>query len=191
MNDFKNFKSSPHVPNYPEGETNVLPAGNYDLKVSDVYITSDHFSSLKNPVKKTNLPEWKDATPQLAVVFWHKDGVTVRRFNGHGFMRYTDMSAKQQKDYDELGTEGYAVHKTKKTRVISKPNTESCENILNQFFDACNLPEGSTYLDLPDCMVQGTIVDKEFGDKIYHELTTFKRVGSEVVIDEKATADEY
>lgn len=189
--NLENFKSTEHVPNFPEGQSNILRDGTYDLKVKDVYFTSDHFASLKNPVVKDKLPEWKDATPQMAVVFWHQDGVTVRRFNAHGFVRYSELSESDRKDYDELGSEGYAVHKTKKTRVISKANTESCMNILNQFFDACGLPVGSTYEDLPNCMVQGKVVAREYGDKTYYDLASFKRVGTDVPVEETADVDTY
>lgn len=174
----ENFRSSAHVSNYPKGQTNILGVGTFDLKVSDVYLTNDHKKSLKNPVDKEVLPEWKDATQQMAVVFWHKEGVTVRRFNANGFVRYSELEEGQRKDFDELGTEGYAVHKKSKTRVIDEVRTASAINIINQFFDACGLAEGSSYLDLPGCMVSGSITAKEYGDKTFYELSSFKAVKS-------------
>ncbi len=181
--DFNNYQSKKHVSNFPEGQTNVLGAGNYDLKIVSVHITDDQHIGLKSPKLKEVLPEWKDATPQVAVVFWHKNGVTTRRFNGHGFVRFADIAEAEQHLYDELGIAGYAVSKETGTRVISKKNTESCENILNQFFDACKLPEGSVLEDLPNCMVNVTIEhNDEYGND---DVKSFKRIGVSSVIKEE------
>jgi hypothetical protein len=185
------FKSKQFVPNYPEGAANVLKEGTYDLKITDVIITDDRHSGIKNPILKEKLPEWADATPQMGVVFYSPEGVTVRRFNGHGFVRFADLPENKRKDYDEIGSEGYAVHRTKKVRMVSKANTDACENILNQFFDACGLPEGSGYEDLVGVTVQGTIKAKEYSGNTYYDLTSFKAVGSEVLVEDDADAREY
>lgn len=187
----QNFKSGAPVNNFPEGDVTTLKAGTYDLLVKSIHFTNDRMQSLKSPVRKANEPEWKDVTEQLAVVFWNKSGVSVRRFNATGYVRYSEIPDNKKHLFDELGTEGYAVSRKTGERRVDADRTEKAINIINQFFAACGLPEGSEPADLVGCEVRGTVTAKVWGTSTFYELTKFESMTSaSVVVTEEVTTEE-
>jgi hypothetical protein len=172
--DFIKHVSAPSENNFDDKGVSRLPVGTHSVKVHEVYIIDDRKSGLKNPIEKKNLPEWLDATPQMAVVFHNKQGVAVRRFNGKGFVRFDELAKKDRKSYDELGSEGYAVDKVTKMRLEDTDRSASCANIVNQFFEACALPEGSGYRDLVSCELNIIIEAEEFDGKTSDKVTGFR-----------------
>ncbi len=187
---FQNFQSGQFESNF-SNETTVLGEGTHRVKISRVTVTDDTMKGLVNPIKKSDdeLPEWKDVTEQLAVTMNNSDGVTTRRFNATGYVRYSELPENMRGDYDELGSENYAVHKTKKVSIIDKNRTAQCENIINQFFYSCGLPEGSGISDLLGCETMVTIKAKEYNGNTQLYPASFSAVQEVKVVEDTVSQD--
>lgn len=101
-----------------------------------------------NGTPKDELPEWQNATPQLAVTVVAaeegKNGGLTHRFNGCGFEKYDDLTDKQIKSGKYVNVGGYACYKDGDddlVRLESEENTKACANIMNQFAAALQIEE--------------------------------------------------
>ena len=133
-----------------------IPYGEQRVKVVKVWATDSHHkdSTKSNMKTEDELPEWKDATPQLAVTLQGIDpetgksiGVVTTRFNAYGYLRYTELEehGHNPDDYFTAGADGYAVHLESEFRVYSEERTKQATNIMNEFLDACGIPEGTKF----------------------------------------------
>jgi hypothetical protein len=141
MNDFfKDFKVS-------KPEFNLLPTGEHLLKI----IRAEELTSFQqfNGDEKIKLPEWKDATPQLAVTVVAaekgKSGGLTHRFNGRGYVKMSELTPEQRKSETYEDQQGYACSLNEDdllVREVSKEHTQECANIINQFAAALQIEPG-------------------------------------------------
>jgi hypothetical protein len=100
--------------------------------------------------EKTKLPEWKDATPQLAITVVSaeegKSGGLTHRFNGRGYVKMNELSKEQRESGQYEEKEGYACSLNEDSllvREVSEQHTKECANIINQFAGALGIKEGT------------------------------------------------
>jgi hypothetical protein len=141
MDFFKDFKVS-------KPEFNLLPAGEHVVRM----IRAEEVTSFQqfSGDEKVNLPEWKDATPQLAITVVSaeegKSGGLTHRFNGRGYVKMSELSKEQRESGDYEDKAGYACSLNDDNllvREVSEQHTKECANIINQFAGALGIKEGS------------------------------------------------
>ena len=134
--------------------------------------------------EKEELPEWEDAVPQLAIVAMSKEGKggITHRFNGSGYVRYDELSKAQLKSGKYEDCNGYAVLEQDghKVRTEDPAKTESCKNILNQFFSALGMEEGSGVEDLDTAIENGNtfmadVVNEPYQGRDQFRLTKLRK----------------
>jgi hypothetical protein len=140
MDFFANFKVS-------KPEFNLLPAGEHQLKV----IRAEEVTSFQqfSGDEKVKLPEWKDATPQLAITVVAgekgKSGGLTHRFNGRGYVKMSELTPDQRASGDYEDHQGYACSLNEDgvlVREVSEKHTQECANIINQFANALGIEPG-------------------------------------------------
>jgi hypothetical protein len=124
-----------------------LPLGQNEVRLVS-YKDTDSFHNYDGTVKE-NLPEFENPCEQLAitVVSVAGNGGLTHRLNLEGYVPFSKLSAKQIESGEYIDVNGYACMLNSKTnklvRLIDNKNTEVCEGILDQFFSALGMPEGS------------------------------------------------
>jgi len=177
------FKSSPVV---NDGEIKRPQLGRVNLTVDKLFFTNDRVASLNEPRLKDKLPEWKDATEQVAVVLISEDGgVMVRRFNAMGFKRMEDFTDEQIEEMGliELGSEGYAVVESSMTRIEDPVRSNKALAIIDQFMYACGLPEGSELKDCKGQKFSAEVFIKEWGESQNYDIKNFRRISDDKIVD--------
>ena len=128
--------------------------------------------------EKEELPEWEDAVPQLAIVAMSKTGKggITHRFNGSGYIRYDELSKAQLKSGKYEDCNGYAVKDVNGHRVRTEDpaKTESCKNILNQFFSSLSMEEGSGIEDLDTAIENGNTFMADVVNEPYQGRDQFR-----------------
>ena len=191
MDFFANFKVS-------KPEFNLLPIGEHELRV----IRAEEVTSFQqfSGDEKLELPEWKDATPQLAITVVAaekgKSGGLTHRFNGRGYVKMSELSKEQRESGEYEDKEGYACSLNddgQLVREVSEQHTKECANIINQFaaslgFVPTDKKDKSTLLgaQLVKAIENGTtfkatVVNKPYKGKDQLRLASFKAVKAEVV----------
>jgi len=141
MDFFKDFKVS-------KPEFNLLPAGEHVVRMirAEMVTSFQQFSG----DEKLVLPEWKDATPQLAITIVSaeegKSGGLTHRFNGRGYVKMNELSKEQRESGDYEDKQGYACSLNADgilVREVSEQHTKECANIINQFASALGAKEGT------------------------------------------------
>jgi hypothetical protein len=141
MDFFKDFKVS-------KPEFNLLPAGEHVVRM----IRAEEVTSFQqfSGDEKVKLPDWKDATPQLAITVVAaeegKSGGLTHRFNGRGYVKMSELSAEQRASGTYEDHDGYACSLNEDgllVREVSEKHTKECANIINQFAGALGIKEGS------------------------------------------------
>jgi hypothetical protein len=131
MDFFKDFKVS-------KPEFNLLPAGEHVVRM----IRAEEVTSFQqfSGDEKVKLPDWKDATPQLAITVVAaeegKSGGLTHRFNGRGYVKMSELSAEQRASGTYEDHDGYACSLNEDgllVREVSEKHTKECANIINQF----------------------------------------------------------
>lgn len=151
-----NFLSNGFTRGEVDRSVTPIPYGEQRVKIVKVWATdSHHKDSTKSNMKTAEeLPEWKDATPQLAVTLQGIDpetgksiGVVTTRFNAQGYLRWSELEehGHNPDDYFAAGKDGYAVHEDSEMRVPSDFRTKQATNIMNEFLDACGIEEGTEF----------------------------------------------
>lgn len=150
-----------------------------------------------NGQPKDELPEWQNATPQLAVTVVAaeegKNGGLTHRFNGCGFDKYDELTEKQIKSGKYVNVGGYACYKDGDGDLVrqeSEENTKACENIMNQFAAALQIEEDS---DLYEGLEQAiadqtpfrvTVTNDPYDGKDQLRLNRFRSVAKVAVADD-------
>lgn len=128
-------------------EFNLLPVGEHIVRL----IRAEEVTSFQqfNGDEKIKLPEWKDATPQLAVTVVAaeegKSGGLTHRFNGRGYVKMSELSKEQRESGNYEDKQGYACSLNEDNllvREVSDVHTKECANIINQFANALGMKEG-------------------------------------------------
>lgn len=188
MSDFfKSFKTS--KPAFLQ-----LVEGEHVVRLSHIELLNSFQQYNGQP--KDELPEWANATPQLAVTVVSaedgKSGGLTHRFNGCGYRKFDDLSDKEIKSgkYEDIG--GYACYTDQdgdRVREEDAEKTAACESIINQFANALGIVEGS---DLMESLEQAnmeqvkfriTVVNDEYQGKDQLRLTRPRAVKADVVAD--------
>lgn len=148
---------------------NVLPVGSYTGQIIKVLDTNSFVQNPTTGETKAELPEWVDPTPQIAIVFKADDnqGVITERFQCLGYLKaddekFTALSAKQKALF-YVGNRNYVIKVADNTRTKSSENTQSCKDILDQFFTRMKMPEGSDLTDIVGKRVAFTVVENDKG----------------------------
>lgn len=187
MDFFKQFKVS-------KPEFQLLPEGEHVVRLLRVEPLNSFQQYNGSP--KDELPDWANATPQLAVTVVAseegKNGGMTHRFNGCGYRKYADLSEKEIKDgkYENIG--GYACYKDKDDDIVreeSEENTNSCSNIINQFASALQIEEGNELMPALEEAIQNqvafrvTVTNEPYDGKDQLRLTRFRSVATVAVED--------
>lgn len=133
---------------------------------------------------KTKLPAWEDSTPQIFAILVSALGMgsIVIRLNGCGYEKYEDLTKAQANSGKFEKAEDYAItlQNGHMVRKENKTNTESCRNILDQFFGALELPLESTIDDL-DAVVEDqrqmliTVTKTDYDGKPQFRASRYKK----------------
>jgi hypothetical protein len=144
MDFFKKFKvEKPTFQLLPEGEHLVRLTSVSAITSFDQY----------NGEKKDKMPEWGNATPQLAITVVSaedgKSGGITHRLNGCGYVKFDDLSEKEIKSGKYESIEGFACKEVAGVivRIESEKNTQACANIINGFAASLKIPEGENLMD--------------------------------------------
>ncbi len=175
---FKGYKSA-------KPTSTVLAIGTHIVTLVKIFMI-DSFTNINGSAKDDSV--WNEPTPQLAVQLGNDKGVITSRLNGVGYVHTDAMDPEEMKTLELVDVEGYAAKDLgdgKFQRVVSEDNTEACSNILNRFFHACSVPEGSTIEQLmvmaKDNKIQLEIEVEanEWDGKTRSEVKSFKPVTEE------------
>lgn len=182
MDFFKDFKVS-------KPEFNLLPAGEHIVRM----IRAEEVTSFQqfSGDEKVKLPDWKDATPQLAITVVSaeegKSGGLTHRFNGRGYVKMSELSKEQRESGEYEDKQGYACSLNEDNllvREVSEQHTKECANIINQFAGAIGIKEGSK---LGKALAQAiadqttfrvTVVNVPYEGKDQLRLTRFKALSA-------------
>jgi hypothetical protein len=162
----------------------------YNLVRVHRVLQGDSNSNLDGSSKGKERP-YADACPQLIVQFVAaeegKSGIQTHRFNGLGYYRPEDFDAQTMKDNDMVEGNGYVMVEKdgQYVRVAHEGRTEDCRNILNQFFAALNLEEGSTLEDVqPGLELVVYVEEEEYEGKIQRNIKSFRKAETYVPAEE-------
>ncbi|MFA6917044.1 MAG: hypothetical protein WC222_11650 [Parachlamydiales bacterium] len=181
----------------------TMPVGAYDVIVKQVKEVTDHDSNLSGAQKENY--RFADVHDQLAVTFIRMDnlpGIITHRFNTRGWVRFDEMSAKQQKSYTKDEVKGYAISKKTGMRVEDPARTVQCSNILNQFLNKLS-KNGTAIIDdliatghLDIGMLVGTnctitVAEEVFDGKTRNKITKINRLSAQPVLKPTDGQEEY
>lgn len=182
MDFFKDFKVS-------KPEFNLLPTGEHVVRI----IRAEEVTSFQqfSGDEKVNLPEWKDATPQLAITVVSaeegKSGGLTHRFNGRGYVKMNELSKEQRDSGDYEDKNGYACSLNEDgllVREVSEKYTKECANIINQFAGALGIKEGTKLGKALANAIAGqtqfrvTVINKPYEGKDQLRLERFKALSA-------------
>ena len=158
----------------------------------------DSFTQIDGSTKE-NLPAWEDATPQLFVILVSMlgKGSIVVRLNGCGYAKYESLTKEQIESgkFEKAGDYAITTINGHKVRLEDPGNTESCRNILNQFFSALNLPTKSKIDDLDMAVEEQstmlcTVTKGEYEGKDQYRATRYKKA-SAVMADAESSGEDW
>ena len=153
----------------------------------------DSFTNIDGSTKE-NLPAWEDSTPQLFAILVSMlgKGSIVIRLNGAGYQKFEGLTKAQVESGKFEQASDYAITEKDghKVRLEDPANTESCRNILNQFFGAIGMPVGSKVDDLDTAVEEQrtmltTVVKSEYEGKDQFRATRFKKAAPVAAGDDK------
>lgn len=185
MDFFKDFKVS-------KPEFNLLPVGEHVVKM----IRAEGVTSFQqfSGDEKDELPEWKDATPQLAITVVTaeegKSGGLTHRFNGRGYTKMDELTAEQVASGKYEDKKGYACSLNDDdllVREVSEKHTKECANIINQFAAAIGANEKEKLgVALTRALAEGTqfrvtVINKPYAGKDQLRLSRFKVMSAATV----------
>lgn len=141
---------------------------------------------------KEKLPAWEDSTPQMFAILVSASGKgsIVIRLNGCGYQKWESLTKEQVESgkFEQAGDYAIIDKDGHKVRLEDEANTESCRNILNQFFAALDMPVKSK-IDGLDTAVEEqrtmltTIVKSEYEGKDQFRATRFKKAAAVVAAE--------
>ena len=179
MGIFKNYVSK--APERVE-----LPVGTCLVTLVS-YKETNSFEMYNGEVKEKEFG-WALPVNQLAVILKGVDvkGVHTHRFQEEGYLKYASLTDEEKASGLYTDIQGYACAVNKKNQLVRIPdeeNTKACMNILDQFFAAVGLPEGSTIDDL-DTVIEAahpfevTIVNKPYNGEKQLRISKFAKASA-------------
>lgn len=184
MNIFSNFVSA-------KPKSLILGVGNHVANLIRIFLT-DSFTNSDGSAKAES--DWSAPTQQLAVQVGNEHGSLTTRLNGVGYIHTDDMDPDEMIAQGLVDVDGYVAKELengKFERLPSETNTEACTNILNRFFHACAVPEGTTLEELmvlaKDNEIKLAIVveEREYDGKFHNEIKSFKQATADVPEEEE------
>jgi hypothetical protein len=187
MGRLSNYKSK--APEFQK-----LGEGTFNVRLVTVKET-DSAHNYDGTVKE-KLPEYVDVTEQLAitVVSTEGKGGMTHRLNGEGYLRFSELTDEEVKSKKFVNINEYACAKNaqgKLERIPDEKKTAACDNIIDQFMAAIQMPEGSGLDDITDEAIakrtefQIVVVNDEWDGKDQFRIKAFKKVA----VEADATAD--
>jgi hypothetical protein len=177
-------------------EFQVLPEGEHIVRLTRAEEV-DSFTQFSGE-EKPELPEWVNATDQLAYTVVSaeegKVGSLTDRLNGQGWKKMKDLTEKERKSGKFESIDGWAcVRKNNKLYRVEDPEkTQICDNIAMQFASALGIEEseveGAFGQGIEDA-IEGkvtfrvTVKTENYAGKDQYRITRFKSV-AQVVVDE-------
>lgn len=174
-----------------------LPEGDNDVRLVSYHI-SDSFHNFDGSLK-AELPAYTNPAGQL-ITTWvsltGNGGLTVRN-QDTGYVRYSELTDEQINSGKYTDVNGYACMIEKKSgklvRIESEERTKVCENILDQLFTACGLPEGSSVNDLDSVIanktpVRVTVVNDPYEERDQLRISKFRKI-ADVPVAERSDMD--
>lgn len=175
-------------------EFQLLPEGEQLVRVIRRTVLNSFQQYSGQP--KEDLPEWQNATPQLAITVVAaeegKNGGLTHRFNGCGYRKYDELSEKEMKSDKYENVEGYACYKDKDSDLVretDKDRTKSCSNILNQFAASLRIKEGDSLMEGIDNAILNktpfrvTVTNELYNGKDQFRLNRY-RAAAAVAVDD-------
>lgn len=163
----------------------ALPAGEQTVAL----VAVQEVDSLHNPDGTEKAEEkrkgWADATPQVLITvigITNKGGMS-HRLNGLGYKRFDELTDKQLSSGKYINVEGYACIKDAKQNIVrikDDARTEQCKSILNEVFNALQIPEGSGMEALAEAaaerrQMQVNVAADEYDGKTNFKLKKFRK----------------
>lgn len=178
MGKLADFRSSP-----PE----LLPVGKSIVRLS-TYKVIDSFHDYNGQLK-INRPEYVTSTEQLVVtlVATEHRGALTHRFNMDGYVKYDELTPAEKASGKFVDRNGYACaidpESGKLVRLSDEKKEETCKSLLNNFFNAVQLPVGSTISDLDSVIANQTkftvdIVMDEYLGKSRPKVRSFSKASA-------------
>lgn len=126
----------------------MLPAGFHQVVIKSIEVTPERESE-----------EGYIMDSQTCITYKSGNGVIKHWYNNARFKRYVDLSDadKKSKKYIAAGSEGYAVDKKTKRRLIDENDT-SCESIYANLAYACGIEEGED-IDIMDLVDSELVIE--------------------------------
>jgi len=181
MNIFNDYKSE-------KPKSTVLAVGSHIVGLIKIFLI-DSFTNLNGSAKDDSA--WSEPTQQLAVTVGNDKGVITTRLNGRGYMHTDSVDADYLEKNGLVDVDGYVAKELKNgkfERIDSEENTEACTNILNRFFHACAVPEGTTLEELMqlakdnNIQLEVEVKSAEYDGKTHNEVKGFKQVTTDVPV---------
>lgn len=175
-------------------EFQLLPEGEQLVRVIRRTVLNSFQQYSGQP--KEDLPEWQNATPQLAITVVAaeegKNGGLTHRFNGCGYRKYDELSEKEMKSDKYENVEGYACYKDKDSDLVretDKDRTKSCSNILNQFAASLHIKEGDSLMEgIDNAILNKTPFRVTVTNELYNGRDQFRlnryRAAAAVAVDD-------
>lgn len=114
----------------------TMGVGTHNVVVKQIVEVTDHDANLSGAKKEDY--RFSNVHDQLAVTFVRADGkpgIITHRINTMGWVRYDELSPKEQKACTKDPEKGYAIVKKTGARIEDPERTAKCANILNQFLN--------------------------------------------------------
>jgi hypothetical protein len=109
------------------------------------------------------------------------------RLQDHGVKEFDALTEKELKSgkYEIAGK--YAIDSKTRARIVDEAKTLKCQSIMNEFFHALQMPEGSGFADLAEPIASKTLFTVVIENKPYHDedqlrVKSFKRYKEKVSI---------
>ena len=159
---FSNFSSSAL-------ESRRLKEGVWTVILLSIAETNSFLNS--DGSEKEALPLWADSMPQALYKLYCPDTKEFHtgRFQDHGCKEFDALTEKELKSgkFDIAGR--YAIDSKTKCRIVDEAKTEKCHSIMNEFFHALQMPEGSGFEDLAEPIAQKRLFTVKIVNKPYHD----------------------
>lgn len=172
MNIFSSFKSE-------KPKSALLALGKHIVSLISISFI-DSFLNANGSAKTESI--WSEPTPQIAVKVGNETGGLMHRFNGLGYLHTDSVDPDEMESLGLVDMDGYAckeLENGKFERIVSEDNTEACKNILNKFFWACNVPEGTTLDELMILASEGKVnLEVEVVENLYDPDKPSKEIKS-------------
>jgi hypothetical protein len=179
---FSNFSSS-------APESRQLKEGVWTVILLSIAETNSFLNS--DGSEKEDLPEWSDSMPQALYKLYcpEEKAFHTGRFQHHGVKEFDALTEKELKSGKFECAGKYAINSKTRERIVDEEKTAKCQSILNEFFHALQMPEGSSFENLADAIANKTLFTVKIVNKPYHDEDQLRVQGFKQYKAVTATSD--